>query len=83
MVLCVHRDDSFLSEYQVRIWYGGHLFLWSQTFYQSENNGAILTISQTIKIFMASYFEAECADLLINAREAIVLPPILEEKVHT
>ena len=73
MVLYLHSNGSYLSESQYHIYYGSSFFLVYQKFDPSDNNGAILTISQIIKNLMESACEAECAALFINARETIIL----------
>ena len=74
----VHSYISYLSEYQAKSQSGGHLFLGSQNFDQSDNNGDILTISQIIKNVLSSASERECVALFINARSSIVLLTTLE-----
>ena len=44
MVLRIHSDGSYLSEYQVRSQCGGHFFR-GEKFNQSDNNGATLTLT--------------------------------------
>ena len=46
MVLCVHSDGLYLSEYHARSQDGGGVGV--EVFNQSDHNGAILAISQII-----------------------------------
>ena len=46
-----------------------------------QNNGAILNVSQIIKLVMTSAAEAELGALYINAREAVYIRNILKEMV--
>ena len=59
MVLCVHSDRSYLLESHNRSQAGEYLFLGSQNFDQSDNNGDILTISKMIKNVMTSVSKAD------------------------
>ena len=72
-VIRVHMDGYYLPESQACSQAEGNLFLGSKNFDQSDNNGAIITISQIIKNVMASASEAGCASLFINTREAVVV----------
>ena len=47
-----------------------------------ENNGAVLTISQTIKAVMSSTAEAELGELYINCRKFIPARQLLEDLGH-
>ena len=64
MVLSVYNYRYYLLESHSHSQGGGDLLLGFQNFYQSDNNGAILTILQMIKNVMASASKADCADLL-------------------
>eukprot|EP00804_Cyclotella_cryptica_P019260 CCRYP_006149-RA/>CCRYP_006149-RA protein AED:0.38 eAED:0.38 QI:0/0/0/1/1/1/2/0/321 len=59
----------------------GHFFL-SENDHYPTNNGAVLTISQIIKVVMSSAAEAELGALYINAREVIPLRHLLLEMGH-
>eukprot|EP00804_Cyclotella_cryptica_P013681 CCRYP_016123-RA/>CCRYP_016123-RA protein AED:0.28 eAED:0.28 QI:0/0/0/1/0/0/3/0/318 len=58
MILAAHSDASYLSESNARSRAGGHFFL-SENDHYPTNNGAVLTISQIIKVVMSSAAEAE------------------------
>eukprot|EP00804_Cyclotella_cryptica_P023928 CCRYP_010044-RA/>CCRYP_010044-RA protein AED:0.06 eAED:0.07 QI:0/0/0/1/1/1/3/0/1072 len=58
MILAAHSDASYLSESNARSRAGGHFFL-SENDHYPNNNGAVLTISQIIKVVMSSAAEAE------------------------
>jgi len=81
MIIAVHSDASYLSETNARSRAGGHFFL-SENDEFPTNNGAVLTISQIIKVVMSSAAEAEIGALYINAREAIPQRQLLEEMGH-
>eukprot|EP00804_Cyclotella_cryptica_P014914 CCRYP_000543-RD/>CCRYP_000543-RD protein AED:0.32 eAED:0.31 QI:0/-1/0/1/-1/0/1/0/482 len=81
MILAAHSDASYLSESQARSRAGGHFFL-SENDHYPTNNGAVLTISQIIKVVMSSAAEAELGALSINAREVIPLRHLLLEMGH-
>ena len=57
MVLSAHRDASYLSESKARSRAGGHFFMSNDSCIPA-NNGAVVTISQTIKAVMSSAEEA-------------------------
>ena len=73
MVLRVHSDVLYLSEYQDYSRSRGNFFLGVQNFNKNDNNEDILTISQIIKNVMVSASDAECADLFINDSEVVVV----------
>eukprot|EP00804_Cyclotella_cryptica_P003875 CCRYP_015759-RB/>CCRYP_015759-RB protein AED:0.32 eAED:0.29 QI:0/0/0/1/0/0.33/3/0/881 len=81
MILAAHSDASYLSESNARSRAGGHFFL-SKNDHYPNNNGAVLTISQIIKVVMSSAAEAELGALYINAREVIPLRHLLLEMGH-
>eukprot|EP00804_Cyclotella_cryptica_P006175 CCRYP_015258-RB/>CCRYP_015258-RB protein AED:0.28 eAED:0.28 QI:0/0/0/1/1/1/3/0/731 len=81
MVLAVHSDASYLSETKARSRAGGHFFMSTKDVFP-PNKGAVLTISQIIKVVMSSAAEAELGALYINARETIPLRHLLEEMGH-
>jgi hypothetical protein len=70
MFLCAYSNAGFLNETNSRSSAGSHIFL-------SENNpfphfnGAVLSISQIIKLVMASATKSELAALFVTAREMI------------
>ena len=77
MVLCAHNHGSYLLESKFRSLSGGIFFV-AQEFNQSDNNEAILTISQMIKNVMELASEAECTTLFIYYMEGIVARTTLE-----
>eukprot|EP00804_Cyclotella_cryptica_P023921 CCRYP_010052-RD/>CCRYP_010052-RD protein AED:0.22 eAED:0.18 QI:0/-1/0/1/-1/0/1/0/482 len=81
MILAAHSDASYLSESNARSRAGRHFFL-SENDHYPTNNGAVLTISQIIKVVMSSAAEAELGALYINAREVIPLRHLLLEMGH-
>eukprot|EP00804_Cyclotella_cryptica_P019034 CCRYP_014448-RA/>CCRYP_014448-RA protein AED:0.34 eAED:0.34 QI:0/0/0/1/1/1/3/0/481 len=81
MVLAAHSDASYLSETKARSHAGGHFFMSTNKIFP-PNNGAILTISQIIKVVMSSATEAKLGALYINAQETIPLRHLLEEMGH-
>jgi hypothetical protein len=81
MVLAIHSDASYLSEPGARSRAGGHMF----TAGQEEiplNNGAVLNVSQIIKLGMSLAAEAELGALFINAKTAVPMRKTLEELGH-
>jgi hypothetical protein len=70
IVLTGHSNASYLSETNARSRAGRHFFMSNYDEIPS-NNGAILMISQIIKVVMSSATEAEIEALYINCREAI------------
>ena len=72
MVLVVHRDESYLSEFKAHSRVGGHFPL-SNNSSEPPNNGAILIVVQIIKSVMSSAAEDELGALDINCRK--VIPP--------
>ena len=82
MVLAAHSDASYLSETKARSRAGGHFFMAGDTTYP-ENNGAVHTVAQIIKVVMSSAAEAELGALYINCREAIPARQLLQEMGHT
>ena len=81
MILAVHSDASYLSEPKARSRAGGHFYLTNAND-EDFNNGAVLTLSTTIKHVMESASEAELAAMFYNSREAIPLRITLEEMGH-
>ena len=81
MVLALHSDASYLSETNARSRAGGHFFCTENDTFPN-NNGAVLTISQIIKVVMSSAAEAELGALYINSREAVPIRHLLEEMGH-
>ena len=65
MVIAAHSDASYPSETKARSIVGGP-------------NGAVITISQTIKDVMSSTVEADLGALFINCQEAIPARQALE-----
>ncbi len=81
MVLAGHSNASYLSETNARSRAGGHFFVSNNNAIPS-NNGAILTISQIIKVVMSSAVEAQIGALYIDCREAIPARHTLEYLGH-
>ena len=81
MVLAGHSDASYLSETNAHSRAGGHFFM-SNNDTITGNNGAVLTISQSIKAVMSLAAEAEIGALYINCREAISVQHALKFLGH-
>jgi hypothetical protein len=81
MILAVHSDASYLSKPGARSRAGGHMFMAGHEEIPL-NNGAILNISQIIKLVMSSAAEAELGALFINAKTAVPMRKTLEELGH-
>jgi hypothetical protein len=81
MVLAGHSNASYLSKTNACSRAGGHFFMSNDDAIPS-NNGAILMISQIIKVVMSSTAEAEIGALYINCREAIPDQHTLEYLGH-
>ncbi len=79
MILGVHSNTSYLSEFKAQSRAGGHFFLSDRTD-EAPNNRAILNMSQIIKSVMSPAAEAKLGVLYINAREAVTF---LNELGHT
>jgi hypothetical protein len=84
MVLNVHSDASYLSAPNARSRAGGYFFLGSIPRDKSPIiiNGAIHITCTILELVAASAAEAELGALFLNAQEAKVLLPILEELGH-
>ena len=65
MVLAAHSDASYLSETKSRSRAGGYFFMDSDIAVP-ENNGAVHTVAQIIKVVMSSAAEAELGELYIK-----------------
>ena len=78
MMLALHSDASYLSEPESKIRAAGHFFLGKQN-NESFNNGAIMTLSKTIKHVMSSSSEAETSAIFYNCKSALPLRFSLEE----
>jgi S-methylmethionine-dependent homocysteine/selenocysteine methylase len=70
MVVSTHSGASNFLESKARRRAGGHLFM-SNDATISLNNGAVITVSQTIKAVISSAADAELEALFVNCREAI------------
>ena len=81
MVLALHSDALYLSETNARIRAGGHFFCTENDTFP-DNNGAVLTISQIIKVAMLSAAKEELGALYINSREAVPIQHLLKEMGH-
>ena len=83
MVLAGHSNVSYLSESQARSIAGGNFFMSAMlTCDMPPNNGAVMTISKTIKAVLSSAAKAEVGTLLINCQEAIPARQLLEFLGH-
>jgi len=80
MKLTIHSNASYLSEPKARSRVGGHMFM-ADLEEIPINNGAILNISQIIKV-MSSAAEAEPGALFINSKKAVSMRKALEEMGH-
>ncbi len=76
MILAVHSNASYLSEWKSRSQAGGHFYLSSNVPYP-PNNGAIKNIAKVIDAVVSLAAEAELGVLFINAWEAVYLQCIL------
>jgi hypothetical protein len=81
MVLAIHSDAGYLNESKAQSRAGGHFFFSSNVQYL-PNNGAVLTIAQSIDAVMWLAAEAEMGALFINAKEAVHIRSILHEMGH-
>ena len=81
MILSIHSDASYLSERDTRSRAGGHHYL-SNDEPNPPNTGAVLNISQIIKIVMSSAAEAELGALFLNAITAVPIRRTLTEMGH-
>jgi hypothetical protein len=81
MVLTVHSDASYLSKPVTRSRAGGHMIMAGQEEIPL-NNGAVLNISQIIKLVMSLAVEAELGALFINPKTAVPMRKTLEELGH-
>jgi len=81
MILNIHSDASYLSEYYAKSRAAGHHYLGNLND-PVFDNGTILTVSSIIKHVMSSASEAEIAALFQNCKAAIPLRVALEEMGH-
>jgi hypothetical protein len=81
MVLAVHSDASYLSKPGACSCAGGHMFMAGQEEIPF-NNGAVLNISQIIKLVMSLAAEAELGALFINAKTSVPMSKTLKELGH-
>ena len=79
--LATHSSASYLSKSNVRSRVGGN-FSMSNNHSYLPNNGAVLTIAQTIKAVISSAVEAEIRALYINSREAIPAHHTIKDMGH-
>jgi hypothetical protein len=83
MILRIHSDASYLSEYESKSRAGGFFYMDSDTKTNKKlTNGAILIISKVLKHVMYLAAEAEIGAVLINAKEGAVLRTTLDELGH-
>ena len=80
MVLVVHLDASYLSNFGRKSRAGGHHFCTNK--YNDIKNGPILTLSNIIKNVLSSESEAELAALLYNGKLTMPLWVTLVEMGH-
>ena len=86
MVLYVHSDISYLSEWIAWSRAGEYLFLSNNSSYILSNttsiNGVIYVYSTIIKNMFASTVEGELGALFLNAKEEISIRIILDKIDH-
>ena len=81
MKLAGHSDAGYLIGPKAYRRVAGHFFISNGSPFP-PNNGAVLTVSQTIKVFITSAVEAELGSLFINAMEAVYMRQILKDVGH-
>jgi hypothetical protein len=81
MVLAIHSDASYLSKPGTSSCAGGHMFMAGQEEIP-VNKGAILNISQIIKLVMSLAAETELGAHFINAKTAVPNCKMLKELKH-
>jgi hypothetical protein len=80
MILHIHNDASYLSEYEAKSRAGGFFYMGNSTKTDKKlTNGAILIISKVLNHVMSSAAEAENGAVFINAKEGAVIRTTLEE----
>ncbi len=70
MVLCANSDAGFLNDTNSRSRAEAHVFLSENALFM-QFNGAVLSITQIIKLLMVSAAKSELAALFVTAREMI------------
>ena len=80
MILVVHLDVSYLSEFGGKSRAGGHYFLTNNKY--TFNNGPILTLSTIIKHIFGLASEAELAVLFYSCKHTMPLCVTLVEMGH-
>ena len=78
MQLAAHSDAGCLNENKAWSRASAHIYL-SEDAPIPNFNGAVLTISQIIKIVMSSVAEEELASLFITTKKCIEIRQTLEE----
>ena len=81
MVLAIHSNAYYLSESKERSRAGGHWFMAGHEEIPA-NNGAVMNVSQILKVVMSSAAEAELGALFINCKLAVQSRKTLEELCH-
>ena len=81
MILTIHSDGSYNSEPDSRSRAGGHFYV-TQKGNHNLSNGAVQTLSKTIKYVMSSAGETEAASAYLNCKAALPLRIALEEMGH-
>ena len=81
MVTAIHINASYLNKLKSQSRVGGHHFLLRNANFL-PNNGAVLNISQTIKVVMSLAAESELGAFSINEKYAVPVQKTLEEIGH-
>ena len=83
MTLLIHSGASYLSDLHARSIAGGHFFLGSQEFNNTnKSNGAFLTLSNIIKNHMSSATDAEFGAFFHNSKAGEAIRFTLEKMGH-
>jgi hypothetical protein len=83
MILQIHSDTSYLSEYEAKSRAVGFFYMGSGTKTNEKlSNEAILIISKVLRHVMSSAAEAEIGEVFINSKEDAFLLTALEELGH-
>jgi hypothetical protein len=83
MILHIHSDASYLSQYEAKSRAGGFFDMGNATKHQKKlTNGATFVISKVLNHIMSSAAEADIGAVFINAKEGAVLRTTLEELGH-
>ena len=82
MILKIHSDASYLSEYGARSRVGGYFFLGNNTTDDIDINGPIAIECSLLKNIVSSAAEAELGGVFTNATRACGMRTALEEMGH-